>query len=1045
MCRVGFAWLSLLGLLLSACSDDGGSRRDAAVDGSADASAVDPPAVFEEVDGTGQVSLPGLDEPAFVVFTESNVPHVYAETREDAARVLGYVMARDRYAMMDLARRLAQGRLAALLGQDALQTDLESRGMGMTRVARAMTERLTEAQRRRFSAFSEGVNAYIEAVDRRQADPPKEHELAAQLLYGTANVAELMEPFSVEDVMAVGATVTYQLGFENGDVDRERAARRLQDAFEGQPLAERRSGGAWDLYRRVTPINGYRSGSEWGLETREDAGGSAAALTLRPGGGHTRPQWMPELATPMLERLSSRLGRMEDRLGRNHPAGFGSNAWAVRGENTADGAAILAGDGHLGLQIPSLFYRMGLDTALVGDGNTQQVGLAFPGVPLMAVGTNGQVAWSQTQFFGDITDWYREEIVLDGQGVPEASMFQGERRPLSRIEEQYEVADIEALDSEGRTETWTRFETFDGRMIASIEGREVDADATPGEGESIVNVMGDFIVPADTDGDGTITAVSFDYTGLEGPNFALSLDDWGHASTVREMYEASDALVAYSQNIIAADHTGSVLFTPYQVMPCREYLTREDDGSWAPGANPRRLIDGTRFRGFDLPLTDAGRVDEEAGQGDPHRCVVPFDEYPAVIDPERGYVVSANNDPGDMAADNSLTNDPWYIGGPWHEDFRATRIADRIEATAGEVDEDSTAALQADVRSPLGAMFTPLILESVQAARSALEGNPPDGSAEARLAARWEQAGEDYQRFAERMRAWRDAGYPARSGVETFYTDASQSDREHAVATMLFNAWLGAFMDKALDDEPLPAGIYTPTGGAGRMRMLKRMLEGRGRGNPLDMPSWNPETEESAFFDVLGTEPIETSEEITIGAIDDALAFLRSEPSGPGRGGFGNDEWDTWRWGRRHHVTFTSLLADFLGSEQQQLATLVEQFSITPETLPLAEELSEGDFRAELPGFPRPGDNFAVDAANPGFSAQDFTFDAGPVFRMVIALRGEETTGRNIMPGGQSGRPDSDHFADQAAMWLANDATPMRLTPEQVAEGATARETFVPQ
>ena len=50
----------------------------------------------------------------------------------------------------------------------------------------------------------------------------------------------------------------------------------------------------------------------------------------------------------------------------------------------------------------------------------------------------------------------------------------------------------------------------------------------------------------------------------------------------------------------------------------------------------------------------------------------------------------------------------------------------------------------------------------------------------------------------------------------------------------------------------------------------------------------------------------------------------------------------------------------------------------------------------------------------------------------------------DILPGGQSGFPTSDHFADQAAMWLANTTIPMRYLPEEVADGAVSVERFFP-
>jgi len=1010
--------------------EDAAITEDAAVDAApADGGAPEPPEVFAGVEERGRIAIGGLGAPAYVLYDEVGVPHVFAEDREDLARVSGFVVARDRFFEMDMARRLSVGEIASLLGEAALEVDLESRSTGMRVVAERTLARFTEEQRAIFGAYAEGVNAYIEAVRTRRAVAPREYMIAGPIFGGAP--ADLMEDFGVEDVAAIAATVTYELGFETTDLGRQRGLEELPDRYAGEPLAVLRQAGLEDAFFRVTNSNGYASAAGWGVELVAP-GPSRVTLDFLPsfGGGEG----------DALARMLPHAERIQRRLGRTHDEGFGSNAWAVGGELTVDGAAIVAGDGHLPGTVPTLFYRIGMDTALLGGGETHQVGMTFPGVPIMAIGTNGWVAWNQTQFFGDITDWYAEELLLDADGAPRATVYQDEERPLVVVEEEYVVADVPALESVGRTETLRRWETFDGRLVTSIEGRPVSADEPLGDGETRVNLMGDWVVPQDTDDDGIVRAISFDYTALDGPNFALTLEDWGHARTVEEMRTAATALVAYSQNVVAGDHEGSVAYLPYQVMPCRRHL--RDGTVWAEGGHPGLVIDGTRFGGFALPLTNEGRV-TESSEEPPDRCVVPLDSYPSAVNPTRGFVVTANNDPGTMTADNDLENDPHYVGGPWHEDFRAARIDAMIRAAAGAIDEDATAAMQADHRSPIGALLAPLLLEAIEAARDASEGTP-ESESEARMAALHEEHAEDFGDVETRIRAWGEAGYLAESGVETFYSSPSAEDRRHAIATTIFNAWLGPFDRRVLGDEGFPGGTFTPTGSGGKMRVLTRLVNGRGAEDPLALASFHPETRESAFFDVRGTPEIETSLEVALLALVDALAFLRSEPTEPGFGGFGSEDPDTWLWGLRHHTRFEALISDFLEGDEA-FGFLADVFDISTRTLPLAEELAESDPRFGVLGFPRHGDNFCVDAANSGFGGERFTFGSVAVTRGVVALRGPEaTTGRDILPGGQSGIPDTDHYADQTRLWLANEATPLLLQPEAIAAAATHRETFLP-
>ena len=335
-------------------------------------------------------------------------------------------------------------------------------------------------------------------------------------------------------------------------------------------------------------------------------------------------------------RVQERLDRIDTRLQRRHDVGFGSNVWAVAGSATADGRSLLASDGHLPLTVPPLFYQIGLDTQHLGEGPIHQLGMVIPGMFMMGPGTNGYTAWSQTQLFGDITDWYVEELTLDAAGKPVSSLFQGEMRPLKAVDETFTVRDVPLLGSEGRTETWTRWTTFDGRIITDIEGRSAKRDEPLEDGETLIQMQGTFVVPQDLNGDGRIAAVSFDYVPLDGSGMYKAVDEFGLAKTVQEWREATKKLVGYSQNMIATDADGSIMYSSYQAVPCRGYLPKDDAGAWIEHAHPGLLIDGSQYGGFTIPR-DQYTVDETKGQTDPYQCVVPWNAVPWSIDPQQQF------------------------------------------------------------------------------------------------------------------------------------------------------------------------------------------------------------------------------------------------------------------------------------------------------------------------------------------------------------------------------------------------------------------------
>ena len=421
----------------------------------AEESGPDPEAQAEllTVPETQRWQISGLTAPVHVVRTEADIPHIYASNREDLGRVLGFIVARDRFFFMDMQRRLGLGTLSSLLGDVALGPDMEARNSGMAAVAERMDAHMGSEMRAYLNAFTDGVNAYIAAVGAGELPAPSELEVAASLL-GVDAPADLMAPFSVGDLTAMTAVVMYQTNYGGADVGRSAQQQALVTAFDGVLKAELRREGftreVWDDVSSLFP----------GTSSAPGFGTSAPTV---PNASATPGQRTAEVEDGVLARLEGRLSRFRQRLKGPVDQPFGSNAWAVGSAGAAGGVGLVAGDGHLPLSVPALMYQVGMDTAVFGGGDTHQLGLFLTPLPIMGAGTNGHVGWSMVNPVFDITDWYREELQLDAQGRPSATLFQGEWRPLVSHEERYTIAEVSLLESVGRTESWTRYETFDGR------------------------------------------------------------------------------------------------------------------------------------------------------------------------------------------------------------------------------------------------------------------------------------------------------------------------------------------------------------------------------------------------------------------------------------------------------------------------------------------------------------------------------------------------------------------------------------------------------
>lgn len=83
----------------------------------------------------------------------------------------------------------------------------------------------------------------------------------------------------------------------------------------------------------------------------------------------------------------------------------GSNNWVVSGKLTASGRPILANDPHLSITVPPIWLEMALECR-----GFKAAGMTLPGVPLVVIGHNENIAWGVTNSYADVQDLFLEKI-----------------------------------------------------------------------------------------------------------------------------------------------------------------------------------------------------------------------------------------------------------------------------------------------------------------------------------------------------------------------------------------------------------------------------------------------------------------------------------------------------------------------------------------------------------------------------------------------------------------------------------------------------------
>ena len=946
--------------------------------------------------------MPGLDGAVQIVFTEFGVPHVYASTLADAVRAQAFLIAKDRFFQLELTRRATLGQLTGWLSQLALDTDIENRTFGQAQAARRIYEQASSPEMRGlFDAYAEGVNFYIDRVLAGQEVAPEEFFVLGDIIT-QQNAQQLMPHWTGLDVAAGAAAITYALAFDGEDLGRSLALTEAQSFGQDLPEPE---------LRRAAAIDDVLGGLHPLKRVAQAIPGAG-----KPGEGPKVPGGRAGLAVP--RGLQGMVARLATRL-RKPDGDFGSNTWAVDAAHGRDGVAYLASDPHLALGASTFFYQIHLDTTLLNPGGVdaiQAAGVSLPGTPFVVIGHTNRLAWGITNLNADDTDFYLEKLTLAAGRPASTEGPSGAVHAVRVVEERYSIAGAPVAGIPAPFEcNIPRYETADGRMLVSLEGTPVeggvDCTAPPADA---VNIGGTWLVPGDVDSDGIVSGVSLDFTGLDPNPVAMTVEGFLRAQGIDDFMQAQRHSGVFNNAQAVADVEGNVATTGFHAVPRRAYL-RAPDGGWAEGGNPTLLIDATRFPSFEVTLDDEFRVVTESD--DPTKQMVGFEEWPRLVRPERGFVVSANNELTGGTFDGDTGNETPYIGWNFDIGYRADRITQLLEemTTSGApVGFEELARVQNDHRSNLAAHVLGRMLADLPS-----EGCGHPQSMEAR----------------DRLVAWTMRGLEAASGVETFYHPiVTPEELEDSAATLIFNEWFAALLGSVLDDEHLDRIHWNGGGTDGRTRLLVDLL--------MDAPSlagFDVARADHVFWDDTTTPEPEARGQILCRALGGALDHLAA----PSEGGFGTPDMREWRWGMRHTVRFDHTFAPILGDDDI-LGPLVAPFSISPETLPPVGCVPADDPRLALPGFPRPGDNFCVDASTAGWNPRDWSYDSGPVQRLIVRLENGKVRSEVILPGGQSGFSATAHWADQARYWLGNERRPIHFQVDDVAGHGRERLVLLP-
>lgn len=294
----------------------------------------------------GELQLKNIQKETTVYFDDYGVPHIYANSQNDAMVALGYVHAQDRLWQMELMRRIAPGRLSELFGTKALKNDQFFAGIGIEENSQKAIKQLDKNSEtyKLAMAYVDGINQYIE-----NGKTPIEFRL----------VGIKKEKYTLKDVYNIFGFMSFSFAM----------------AQKTDPL--------------LTDIR-----DKFGMEYLKDFGidGSLGTVQLKSYKGKSNDY------TEISKSVASLLDNSPI------PAFIGSNSWVIGASKTKNGKVIFANDPHISFSQPCTWYEAHIVTP-----DYEMYGYYLAGTPFPLLGHNRNYAYGLTMFENDDLDLFQEE------------------------------------------------------------------------------------------------------------------------------------------------------------------------------------------------------------------------------------------------------------------------------------------------------------------------------------------------------------------------------------------------------------------------------------------------------------------------------------------------------------------------------------------------------------------------------------------------------------------------------------------------------------
>ena len=307
---------------------------------------------------SGSINMQGLANKVEVIYDFYGIPHIYAESEEDAYFALGFVHAQDRLFQMEMTKRVASGQLSEILGADFIKVDAFFKTLGFDEHADDAVKKFMSGDslpyQKAAKAYLKGVNQFI--------------------VTGSTPVEFVMlgidkKEFTIKDMYLATEYMAFNFAM----------------AFRTDPIMtfiERKLGASY--FRDIVTAH------------------IDSSMTIPTISFNSDSSRMP--IDSIRNNKVSALNTVNSILDKVPISPFtGSNAWIVAPKKSQSGKVLFGNDTHIGFSQPSVWYEAHLEFP-----GFSFYGNFLAGFPFAAIGHTREMVWGLTMLENDDLDFYSE-------------------------------------------------------------------------------------------------------------------------------------------------------------------------------------------------------------------------------------------------------------------------------------------------------------------------------------------------------------------------------------------------------------------------------------------------------------------------------------------------------------------------------------------------------------------------------------------------------------------------------------------------------------